>query len=62
MGEEDPPFSLHVSMDLALIPAGELSEGQQNAPNVAKIEVGGNEYYALMGRLRVEPIEKLGEK
>jgi hypothetical protein len=58
MAEEDPPFSLTIKMDLAVIPEGEATEEQKGIPNAAKIIIGGQEYYMLMGRLRVEPIEE----
>lgn len=58
MGPEDLPYKLHISMDLALIPEEEATEDQRNAPNAAKIEIGGEEYYALMGRMKVDPIEE----
>ena len=60
--EERPSFSLNVgqqeiSVDVELLPAEQVPQSQRTATNVARVDIGGREFFAVVGHARAESVD-----
>ncbi|WP_192183482.1 hypothetical protein [Mesorhizobium amorphae] len=53
-----PKSGFKVSIKVQILPGHEVSEEKRKRPNVARVDIDGQEYYVVCGRASVDPPKK----